>query len=124
MRADKSELQTAYNTLTEQVSTEGKTPASIKKYQDAKAKIQNQINAAQNEAKQILDNSNPTVSQVNNALNNIKAVQPKLDSAIHLLENKANNNELVTAKNQLQAALNQPDPTPVSYTHLTLPTKA
>lgn len=112
LRADKSELQTAYQQLNQNVDTNGKTPASIKKYQDAKAKIQTQIDAAQNEAKQVLDNDNPSVSQVNDALNKIKAVQPVLTKAIHLLENKANNSELVTAKDQLQAALNnQPSTT-------------
>ena len=30
LRADKSQLQNAYNKLTEQVSTNGKTPSSIK----------------------------------------------------------------------------------------------
>ncbi|MCC0831167.1 FIVAR domain-containing protein, partial [Staphylococcus capitis] len=43
LRADKSELQTAYQQLIKNIDTNGKTPASIKKYQDAKANIQNQI---------------------------------------------------------------------------------
>ena len=91
-------MQTAYNKLTEHISTEGKTPASIHKYNDAIAKIQSQIDSAKNEAKHVLDSSNPTVSQVNDALNKIKAVQPKITSANNLLENKADNSELVSAK--------------------------
>ena len=98
-------MQTAYNKLTEHISTEGKTPASIHKYNDAIAKIQSQIDSAKNEAKHVLDSSNPTVSQVNDALNKIKAVQPKITSANNLLENKADNSELVSAKNQLQRTL-------------------
>lgn len=39
LRADKTELQNAYNTLTEQVSTEGKTPASIKSIKTLKLRF-------------------------------------------------------------------------------------
>lgn len=112
MRADKTELQNAYNTLTEQVSTEGKTPASIKSIKTLKLRFKIRLMQLKMKLNKFLDNENPSVEQVNNALNNIKAVQPKLDSAIHLLENKANNNELVTARNQLQEAINnQPSTT-------------
>ncbi|MEN4496267.1 hypothetical protein [Staphylococcus epidermidis] len=54
LRADKNELQTAYNKLIENVSTNGKKPASIRQYETAKARIQNQINDAKNEAERIL----------------------------------------------------------------------
>ena len=46
LRADKSQLQNAYNKLTEQVSTNGKTPSSIKKYEAARKAIETQYNEA------------------------------------------------------------------------------
>ena len=111
LRADKNELQTAYNKLIENVSTNGKKPASIRQYETAKARIQNQINDAKNEAERILGNDNPQVSQVTQALNKIKAIQPKLTEAINMLQNKENNTELVNAKNRLENAVNDTDPT-------------
>ncbi len=111
LRADKNELQTAYNKLIENVSINGKKPASIRQYETAKARIQNQINDAKNEAERILGNDNPQVSQVTQALNKIKAIQPKLTEAINMLQNKENNTELVNAKNRLENAVNDTDST-------------
>ena len=111
LRADKNELQTTYNKLIENVSTNGKKPASIRQYETAKARIQNQLNDAKNEAERILGNDNPQVSQVTQALNKIKAIQPKLTEAINMLQNKENNTELVNAKNRLENAVNDTDPT-------------
>ncbi|OMG44579.1 hypothetical protein BK140_36855, partial [Paenibacillus macerans] len=85
--------------------------ASIRKYNEAKSRIQTQIDSAKNEANSILTNDNPQVSQVTAALNKIKAVQPELDKAIAMLKNKENNNALVQAKQQLQQIVNEVDPT-------------
>ncbi|MGC9631371.1 hypothetical protein ACO2E2_06535 [Staphylococcus epidermidis] len=87
LRADKEELQNAYNQLTQNIDTSGKTPASIREYNEAKSRIQTQIDSAKNEANSILTNDNPQVSQVTAALNKIKAVQPELDKAIAMLKN-------------------------------------
>lgn len=106
LRADKEELQNAYNQLTQNIDTNGKTPASIRKYNEAKSRIQTQIDSAKNEANIILTNDNPQVSQVTAALNKIKTVQPELNKAIAMLQNKENNNALVQAKQQLQQAVN------------------
>ena len=48
---------------------------------------------------------------VTQALNKIKAIQPKLTEAINMLQNKENNTELVNAKNRLENAVNDTDPT-------------
>ena len=37
LRADKNELQTAYNKLIENVSTNGKKPASIRQYRNSQS---------------------------------------------------------------------------------------
>ena len=102
LRADKNELQTAYNKLIENVSTNGKNRRVYVNTETAKARIQNQINDAKNEAERILGNDNPQVSQVTQALNKIKAIQPKLTEAINMLQNKENNTELVNAKTDLK----------------------
>ncbi|MEJ7289085.1 hypothetical protein, partial [Staphylococcus epidermidis] len=39
------------------------------------------------------------------ALSKVKAAQTKIDEAKSLLQNRADNNQLITAKNQLQNAL-------------------
>ena len=111
LNALQKELQNAYNQLTQNIDTSGKTPASIRKYNEAKSRIQTQIDSAKNEANSILTNDNPQVSQVTAALNKIKAVQPELDKAIAMLKNKENNNALVQAKQQLQQIVNEVDPT-------------
>lgn len=111
LRADKEELQNAYNQLTQNIDTSGKTPSSIKKYNEAKSRIQSQIDSAKNEANSVLTNDNPQVSQVTAALNKIKAVQPELDKAIALLQNKENNDALVKAKQRLEQIVNEADPT-------------
>ena len=46
LRADKNELQTAYNKLIENVSTNGKNRRVYVNTETAKARIQNQINDA------------------------------------------------------------------------------
>ena len=70
MRADKSQLQAAYNELTKPVNTSDKTPASIKEYNKAIAQINSQINNAKSEANSVLQNDNPTVNAVKEALKN------------------------------------------------------
>ena len=78
MRADKSQLQAAYNELTKPVNTSDKTPASIKEYNKAIAQINSQINNAKSEANSVLQNDNPTVNAVKEALRKSKLFNLKL----------------------------------------------
>ena len=105
MRADKSQLQAAYNELTKPVNTSDKTPASIKEYNKAIAQINSQINNAKSEANSVLQNDNPTVNAVKEALRKIQAIQPEVTKAVNLLHQKADNSELVNAKQRLQQAV-------------------
>ena len=105
LRADKSQLQAAYNELTKPVNTSDKTPASIKEYNKAIAQINSQINNAKSEANSVLQNDNPTVNAVKEALRKIQAIQPEVTKAVNLLHQKADNSELVNAKQRLQQAV-------------------
>ena len=78
MRADKSQLQAAYNELTKPVNTSDKTPASIKEYNKAIAQINSQINNAKSEANSVLQNDNPTVNAVRKLLEKSKLFNLKL----------------------------------------------
>ena len=67
LRADKSQLQNAYNKLTEQVSTNGKTPSSIKNMKQRVKRLKLNIMRL-NEAERVLRNNNPSVNEVTQTL--------------------------------------------------------
>lgn len=47
-----------------------------------------------------------TPQQVNNALSKVKAAQTKIDEAKSLLQNRADNNQLITAKTNYKMLYN------------------
>ena len=87
IRADKRELQTAYNKLIQNVNTDGKKPSSIQNYKSARRNIENNI-IAKDEAHNVLENTNPTVNAVEDALRKINAIQPEVTKAINMLQDK------------------------------------
>lgn len=95
-KADKRELITAKNHLDDPVSTDGKKPGTITQYNNAIHNAQQQINTAKTEAQ-----------QVNAALSKVQAAQTKINEAKALLQNKEDNSQLVTSKNNLQSSVNQ-----------------
>ena len=54
-------------------------PASIRQYETTKARIQNQINDAKNEAERILGNDNPQVSQVTPSIEQNQSYSTKIN---------------------------------------------
>lgn len=106
-KADKRELITAKNHLDDPVSTEGKKPGTITQYNTAMHNAQQQINTAKTEAQQVINNERATPQQVSNALTKVRAAQTKIDQAKALLQNKEDNSQLVTSKNNLQSSVNQ-----------------
>ena len=68
---------------------------------------QQQINAAKTEAQQVINNERATPQQVNAALSKVQAAQTKINEAKALLQNKEDNSQLVTSKNNLQSSVNQ-----------------
>lgn len=106
-KADKRELITAKNHLDDPVSTEGKKPGTITQYNNAMHNAQQQINTAKTEAQQVINNERATPQQVSDALTKVRAAQTKIDQAKALLQNKEDNSQLVTSKNNLQSSVNQ-----------------
>lgn len=106
-KADKRELITAKNHLDDPVSTDGKKPGTITQYNNAIHNAQQQINTAKTEAQQVINNDRATPQQVNAALSKVQAAQTKINEAKALLQNKEDNSQLVTSKNNLQSSVNQ-----------------
>lgn len=106
-KSDKRELITAKNHLDDHVSTDGKKPGTITQYNNAIHNAQQQINAAKTEAQQVINNDRATPQQVTDALTKVRAAQTKIDQAKALLQNKEDNSQLVTSKNNLQSSVNQ-----------------
>ncbi|HCG2317641.1 TPA: hyperosmolarity resistance protein Ebh [Staphylococcus aureus] len=106
-KADKRELITDKNHLDDPVSTDGKKPGTITQYNNAIHNAQQQINAAKTEAQQVINNERATPQQVSDALTKVRAAQTKIDQAKALLQNKEDNSQLVTSKNNLQSSVNQ-----------------
>ena len=109
-KADKRELITAKNHLDDPVSTEGKKPGTITQYNNAIHNAQQQINAAKTEAQQVINNERNT-QQVSDALTKVRAAQTKINEAKALLQNKEDNSQLVTSKNNLQSS----EPSTINY---------
>ena len=106
-KADKRELISAKNHLDDPISTDGKTPASITQFNNAMTNAQNEINTAKAQADQVIQDQFASPEQVTQALNTVQAAQAKIDQAKALLQNKADNHELVQAKNDLQSSIDQ-----------------
>ncbi len=106
-KADKRELITAKNHLDDPVSTDGKKPGTITQYNNAMHNAQQQINTAKTEAQQVINNERATPQQVSDALTKVQAAQTKINEAKALLQNKEDNSQLVTSKNNLQSSVNQ-----------------
>lgn len=106
-KADKRELITAKNHLDDPVSTDGKKPGTITQYNNAIHNAQQQINTAKTEAQQVINDERATPQQVNAALSKVQAAQTKINEAKALLQNKEDNSQLVTSKNNLQSSVNQ-----------------
>ena len=106
LRADKQELQQAYNQLIQPTDLNNKKPASITAYNQRYQQFSNELNSTKTNTDRILKEQNPSVADVNNALNKVRE-QQKLNEARALLQNKEDNSALVRAKEQLQQAVDQ-----------------
>ncbi len=106
-KSDKRDLISAVNHLDDPISTDGKTPASITQFNNAMTNAQSEINTAITQADQVIQDQFASPEQVTQALNTVQAAQAKIDQAKALLQNKADNHELVQAKNDLQASIDQ-----------------
>lgn len=106
LRADKTQLEEAYNLLIQPLKLDDKKPSTVTAYNQAIERIKVTLTQAKNEAQSVLQSENPPVVSVSEALSKIRKVQPKVTQAINLLELKANNSQLIIAKEQLQNVIN------------------
>lgn len=81
LRADKQELQQAYNQLIQPTDLNNKKPASITAYNQRYQQFSNELNSTKTNTDRILKEQNPSVADVNNALNKVREVQQKLNEA-------------------------------------------
>lgn len=111
LRADKTQLEEAYNQLNQPVQLDDKKPSTVNAYTQAIENIKSQLEQAKNDAQTILHAENPSVTSVSEALRKVQEVQPKVTQAINLLEQKADNSQLIAARDQLQNTINPELPT-------------
>ncbi len=100
--AQKTKLQNDSNALTEADKT-GKTPKSIKAYEDKYKELEAALTAAKNQARAVLDKTeNAGKVEATDAQIEVDKIKAELDKAAALLKEKGNTTELEKAKNDLK----------------------
>ena len=92
--------------------TTGKTPDSVKAYNDAVEKIKAELEAVKQAAKAVQDKGDDaTKAEATEVQEKIAAVKAKLTKAAELLQDKADKDALKTAKAELAKLTSEADPT-------------
>ena len=92
--------------------TTGKTPESVKAYNDAVEKIKAELEAVKQTAKTVQDKGDDaTKAEAKEVQDKIAAVKAKLTKAAELLKDKADKDALKTAKAELAKLTSEADPT-------------
>ena len=92
--------------------TTGKTPDSVKAYNDAVEQIKAELEAVKQEAKTVHDKGDDaTKAEAKEVQDKIAAVKAKLTKAAELLKDKADKDALKTAKAELAKLTSETDPT-------------
>ncbi|MDK6839868.1 peptidase, partial [Enterococcus faecalis] len=92
--------------------TTGKTPESVKAYNDAVEKIKVELEAVKQAAKTVQDKGDDaTKAEATEVQDKIAAVKAKLTKAAELLKDKADKDALKTAKAELAKLTSEADPT-------------
>ena len=92
--------------------TTGKTPDSVKAYNDAVEQIKAELEAVKQAAKAVQDKGdNATKAEATEVQDKIAAVKAKLTKAAELLKDKADKDALKTAKAELAKLTSEADPT-------------
>ena len=100
--AQKTKLQNDLNVLTEADKT-GKTPKSIKAYEDKYRELEPLLTAAKAQAKAVLDKTvNAGKVEATDAQIEVDKIKAELEKAAALLKDKGNTAELEKAKNDLK----------------------
>ena len=104
-KADKQALITALNKLNEPIATNGKTPNSVRAFEQAQATDKATTDQAKTKAQAVIANENATEAQVSQALQAVRDAQTKVDVAKALLVNQADKSALEQAKQNLDTAI-------------------
>ena len=104
-KADKQALITALNKLNEPIATNGKTPNSIRAFEQAQATDKATTDQAKAKAQAVIADENATEAQVAQALQAVRESQTKVDIAKALLVNQADKSALEQAKQNLDTAI-------------------
>ena len=104
-KADKQALIGALNKLNEPIATNGKTPNSVRAFEQAQATDKATTDQAKTKAQAVIANENATEAQVSQALQAVRNAQTKVDVAKALLVNQADKSALEQAKQNLDTAI-------------------
>ena len=104
-KANKTGLQSALNALNAPISTAGKTPNSIRAFEQAQAADKATTDQAKAKAQAVIADENATEAQVAQALQAVREAQTKVDIAKAFLVNQADKSALEQAKQNLDTAL-------------------
>ena len=104
-KADKQALITALNKLNEPIATNGKTPNSVRAFEQAQATEKATTDQAKAKAKAVIADENATEAQVAQALQAVREAQTKADIAKALLVDQADKSALEQAKQSLDTAI-------------------
>ena len=104
-KANKAGLQSALNALNAPISTVGKTPNSVRAFEQAQAVDKATTDQAKAKAKAVIADENATEAQVSQALQALRDAQTKVDTAKALLVNQADKSALEQAKQNLDTAI-------------------
>ena len=104
-KANKAGLQSALNALNAPISTVGKTPNSVRAFEQAQAVDKATTDQAKTKAQAVIADENATEAQVSQALQAVRDAQTKVDVAKALLVNQADKSALEQAKQNLDTAI-------------------
>ena len=104
-KANKAGLQSALNALNAPISTAGKTPNSIRAFEQSQAADKATTDQAKAKAQAVIADENATEAQVAQALQAVREAQTKVDIAKAFLVNQADKSALEQAKQNLDTAL-------------------
>ena len=104
-KANKAGLQSALTALNAPISTVGKTPNSVRAFEQAQAVDKATTDQAKAKAKAVIADENATEAQVSQALQAVREAQTKVDIAKALLVNQADKSALEQAKQNLDTAI-------------------
>ncbi len=104
-KANKAGLQSALNALNAPISTSGKTPNSVRAFEQAQAADKATTDQAKAKAKAVISDENATEAQVAQALQAVRDAQTKVDTAKALLVNQADKSALEQGKQNLDTAI-------------------